>query len=51
MKKIERLRSELNQLTQQRSLLDPLVIKKSQQLDKLIAHYMKRILRRKASSK
>ncbi|RAV20202.1 aspartyl-phosphate phosphatase Spo0E family protein [Paenibacillus contaminans] len=49
MKKIERLRSELNQLTQQRSLLDPLVIKKSQQLDKLIVHYMKRIPRRKAS--
>lgn len=47
MKRIERLRSELNELVQQRGLQDSRVIRKSKQLDKLIVCYMKRIPRKK----
>lgn len=49
MKRIERLRAELSVLVHQRGLQDCLVIKKSQQLDKLIVNYMNRTPQRKPS--
>ena len=50
MTNIETLRGELAELIEKRGLQDTLVIKKSQQLDNHIVHYMKEIPQRKATS-